>query len=564
MAIIEFLLNVSGAVLLLLFAVRQVRTGIERAHGASFRRMITKRQNLLGASSSGLVLAAILQSSAAVGLLVAGFATGNLLGFPIALATILGADLGSALVIQVLVFRLEWLVPLLLTIGGLLFIKAEARQFRQYGRILMGIAFILISLQFLREAVGPIRDSGFLPAIAQYLANDFLTAYLIGAALAVVMHSSVATILTCVTLVQVGSIPVEAGLSLVLGANFGSAFIPVWLSRTFDIVGRRPIFANFILRGLWSFIFLLVINLAPYIWPNNISIPDAQILILAHILFNTSLVVLCLPFCRIFEPMFNLLFPDHSNKSEKNPATEYQSCLDPDDMPHPQRALTNLKRELLHMMNLIDRMFAPTIDMFSGNEVARGRMLKNMDKDVNACFYGIRDYVSGLPLDNYSKSEAKQARELLEFAIRLETAGDVLAKRVGVLADEAQAEKCAFSSEGRQELDHMHDLITNNLRLANNVLISDDLECARLLSLEKSEVKRYERESRKRHLKRLQSGLSESIASSNVHLELLRAFREFNGHISAVAYPILYKHGQLLETRLIDEMQTDPKMEHAN
>ena len=116
---------------------------------------------------------AILQSSAAVGLLVAGFASNGYIGFPVALATILGADLGSALIIQVLSFRLDWLVPMLLTLGGWFFIKTSSNRFRQYGRILLGMAFILISLQLLRQAVVPIRDSDFLPAIATYLASRF-------------------------------------------------------------------------------------------------------------------------------------------------------------------------------------------------------------------------------------------------------------------------------------------------------------------------------------------------------------------------------------------------------
>ena len=44
------------------------------------------------------------------------------------------------------------------------------------------------------------------------------------------------------------------------------------------------------------------------------------------------------------------------------------------------------------------------------------------------------------------------------------------------------------------------------------------------------------------------------FASSDIHLETLRAFREFNSNIAAVATPILYSNGQLLETRLIEEM----------
>ncbi|MBO6791383.1 MAG: Na/Pi cotransporter family protein [Dinoroseobacter sp.] len=551
MAIVELLLNLSGAIFLLLFAVRQVRTGIERAHGASFQRMITQQNSLIGASGSGLILASILQSSAAVGLLVTGFAANGFVGFPIALATILGADLGSALIIQVLSFRLDWLVPLLLTIGGWFFVKTISRKLRQYGRILLGVAFILISLQFLRQAVVPIRDSDFLPAIASYLASDFITAYMIGAFLALIMHSSVATILMCVTLVQVNSIPFEAGLSLVLGANFGSALIPIWLSRGFDIASRRPVFANLFLRGAWSFVILLALNLLPGFWHESLQGAGAQTLVFAHIAFNVSLLVLALPLCRTLEPIFELTLPDRDTETDQDGQAGYQSCLDPDDMEHPPKALANLKRELLHMMSIIDRMFTPVLSAFIHDNQMVVQEIRDVDKEVNACFDGIRDYVSHLPKEHYSKEQSKLARDMLEFAIRLETAGDVLAKRVSDLAEEAQQENSNFSQAGQEELAHLHDLISNNLRLANNVLISDDLECARLLSLEKSEIKRLERKSRKRHLKRLEKGLIESISSSNAHLELLRAFREFNSHICAVAYPILYKHGQLLETRLI-------------
>ena len=182
-----------------------------------------------------------------------------------------------------------------------------------------------------------------------------------------------------------------------------------------------------------------------------------------------------------------------------------------------------------------------------------------MDKDVNACFDNIRDFVSNIPKEAYSKAEMKQARDLLEFAIRLQAASDVVASHICELASEAKPENSVFSQDGLAELTHLHERIASNLDLVNSVLISDDLESARLLSLEKSEIKRLECKSRKRHLKRLQDGLVESILSSNAHLELLRAFREFNSHICAVAYPILHKHGQLLETRLIHETPTKAK-----
>ncbi len=539
--------------MLLLFAVRMVRTGIERSYGASFQRLMTRQRNYVQASLAGLIMAVVLQSSAAVALLTSGFAASGLLAFPAGLAIVLGGDLGSALIIQVLSFRLDWLVPLLLAVGGYLFVKTDAKRARQTGRILMGIAFILISLRFLREAMDPIRDSAFLPAMADYLARDYVTAFIVGAVLAFVMHSSVAAILMCVTLVQIGAIPFAAGLSLVLGANFGSAFIPVWLSRGMDVRARRIPITNLAMRGSWAVFCLFAVNLA--LRSGQLGAPEGgQMLVNAHLAFNASLLLLALPFCGRVQPLIERLMPEPKSESATAERGRPASALDLSNIGSPSQALSSLKRELLRMCDLVETMFRPSLELYRGASKDQIRAVQAVDEDVNACLSGIRAFVAAIPTDEFGKQNAKSARDLMEYAIRLETAGDVVAKRLATLADDMRKKGAAFSKEGWAELERMHEDILANLKLATNVLISDDLESARLLSLEKSEIKRAERDSRKRHLRRLQHGSTESFETSDIHLETLRAFREFNSHISAVAYPILYRHGQLLETRLIEEM----------
>lgn len=556
MAILSFLTSLAGAVMLLLFAVRMVRTGIERAYGASFQRLMTSQSNPLQASSVGLAMAVVLQSSAAVALLTAGFAASGALTFTTGLAMVLGGDLGSALVIQILSFRLDWLVPLLLAVGGWLFVKTEGRKLRQFGRILMGVAFILISLRFLREAMDPIRDSSFLPAIAGYLARDYITAFLVGAALAFVMHSSVAAILMCVTLVDIGAIPFVAGLSLVLGANFGSGFIPVWLSRGMDNTARRIPLANLFLRGAWA---VVALALSVLVFRSGvIAMPEGgQMLVNAHLAFNASLLIIALPFCRPLAGVMKQCLSDEVGQNETPGQGRPGSALDIDAVGSPVQALASLKRELLRMTDLVDGMFRPVLNAYKSGDRDQIRAIRDADAEVNACLSGIRSFVAAIPTEEYGKENTKAARDLMEYAIRLETAGDVVARRLMVLADTIRKEDLRFSSAGWKELTRMHECISQNLRLASNVLISDDLESARLLSLEKTEIKRAERESRKKHLKRLQSGNSESLESSDVHLETLRSLREFNSHIAAVAYPILYQNGQLLETRLIETMSSD-------
>ncbi|MDE9450318.1 Na/Pi cotransporter family protein [Aliiroseovarius sp. Z3] len=552
MAIVSFVISLAGATMLLLFAVRMVRTGIERSFGASFQRMLTDNHSLIGASATGVFLAIVLQSSAAVALLATGFAASGYLAFPTGLAIVLGGDLGSALIIQILSFKLDWLVPLLLAVGGWLFVKVESKKGRQFGRILMGVAFILISLQFLRQAVAPISDSAFLPAVSGYLARDFVTAFIVGAALAFVMHSSVAAILMCVTLVQIDAIPFAAALSLLLGANMGSAFIPIWLTRGMPLAGRRIPFANLILRGSWALIVLLAVNLLSD--PERLLfVGPGQSLIYAHIGFNLSLLVLALPFCGLIEGPIVQVFPRYSGDSEAD-AEQPASALDPTALDTPQQAIASLKRELLRMIGQVERMFHTVPRLYEATDSSVLRTTRTKDDEVNDTLSGIRSYVATMPQGIYSKADTKTVRGLMEYAIRLEAAGDVIAMKLTSVAKEKLDGHLSFSDEGWAELLRMHEAVCANFHLASNVLVSDDLESARLLVVEKADFKRAERKSRKYHLARLQNGRVESFETSDIHLETLRALRDINNHIAAIAYPILYRNGQLLETRLIEDL----------
>ncbi|MDX1743645.1 MAG: Na/Pi cotransporter family protein [Ruegeria sp.] len=555
MAIAGFLIEIFAATMLLLFAVRLVRTGIERRFGALFQSILTRHSNTFVAGGAGMVLATILQSSAAVTVLLTGFAAAGMVSFGLALAGVLGADLGAALVIQVLSYDLGWLQPVLLALGGWLYLKSERANVRLIGRIVLGIAFILVSLQFLREAVEPIRESAFLPAIAGYLENDYFSAFIVGAVLAFVMHSSVATILMCVTLVQVGAIPFAAGLSLVLGANLGSAFIPIWLTRDLTATARRIPLANLMLRGSAALAVLIVVNVADLNEALMIS-GAGQSLIFAHIGFNLTVFVLAAGFANWMERPMTMLLPDPKTKA--NAMDQFADALSPLSDPSASGAsvaMSSVRHELLQMVTQVERMFRPILDLFERDDADAISALWKQDERVNAQLTEIRRFVARMPRQNMSKAQVKTARELVEYAIRLKAAGDVVAQRMTRTSQVKHTERSEFSTQGWKELKDLHSAVLKSFSLARHVLLVDDIDCARRLVLDKAEVKRISRDSRKAHLKRLERGRTESFQTSDLHLETLRAMRDLHGHIAAIAYPILYKSGQVLETRLVMEME---------
>jgi phosphate:Na+ symporter len=217
--------------------------------------------------------------------------------------------------------------------------------------------------------------------------------------------------------------------------------------------------------------------------------------------------------------------------------------------------MASLKRELLRMGQIIEIMATPVMEIYSSGNKEHIKAVCDKDKTVNAGLDNIRRYVAAMPIDKMKPEDAKRAREMTEYAIALETAGDIIAKRLMPLAIEIAGRGVHFSPAGQEELIGMHERVMANMGLASNVLVSDDIESARLLLEEKTEMTRMERASRKKHLKRLSDGAEVSFDSSDIHLETLRSFKDINSQISVVAYPILIKGGQLLETRLIAEIE---------
>ena len=549
MGILVFI-KMFGAVMLLLYAVRMVRTGFERAAGPTLRRAIGKASSgPVAGALSGTAVAILLQSATAVAILAAGFATSGFISTAAGLAVLLGADLGSALVVQFLVFDLSWLVPLLLGGGAWLFLKLDARSAKQIGRILLGIAFILIALQMIGEATTPLKEARFMPQFAGFLAQDTPTAMAVGALLAFLVHSSVAAVLMIAALVQKTGLPHEVAIPLVLGANIGAGFVALWLTRGMDRKAKLLPLGNFLFRSTGAVLVMLALKF--YDLPlASISNDPAQQIVAVHVLFNLLLVLVCLPLTRPVAWLVERLVPDREEQEEADRLTP-QSALDKQLVGNPRLALASATRELLRMGELVEVMARPVLMMLEKGSEPEIRRLQQLDKQVNAIHSSVKLYIAEVNRGELTGEQAERSMELVGFAVNLERAGDLVAKNLLELALELQKNKISFSQEGLKELTWMHDRVLANMELALNVLVSADVASARELIAEKDKMRTLERESHNRHLERLKSKTLQSMESSNAHLEVMRSLKEINSLFAAAAVPILAREGLLRDTRLV-------------
>src|SRR6478736_1649481 len=180
---VDTILNVIGSVAMLLWGVRMVRTGLTRAFGASLRRAIGAcSRNRFTAFAGGLGLTGLLQSSTATALLLASFAGRGLISLSIALAVMLGANVGTTLTSQILSFDLSWVSPLMIAIGVFTFLSSAQDKARHLGRVAIGLGLMLLSLRLLTSAIEPLEKSAsFVNALAG-LQDEYVIAVLFGAA----------------------------------------------------------------------------------------------------------------------------------------------------------------------------------------------------------------------------------------------------------------------------------------------------------------------------------------------------------------------------------------------
>jgi len=542
----QVLLHLAGAVILLLWAVRMVRTGVERSYEPVFRRALKdSKRGWLRAAAIGGGVAAVLQSSTAVGVLAAGFAGSGVLAASTGIAMLLGADVGSAAVVQVLTINLTWIAPVLLIAGGALFFKGQSRNQKQMGRVLIGVALIFISLSMISDATVPLRDNPMLPAVVSYLRGDFVTAFLIGAAFTWLVHSSVASVLLIVTLAAQGLIPAELGVSLVLGANLGGALIPVGLTRTGFVEAKRIAIGHFALRGSGAVIMALIVRFVPL--PLDLLGSTPRMIVNLHLLLNVLNLVVALPLCGKVEALV-ARYVKPPAQPEQRPAPV--SALDQNVIGIPGLALASATRELLSMAGIVEIMLAPIMELYETGDREKIRQLRQLEREVDQAHSAIKLYLARISYKDADVEDARRGEELSRFAINLEYVGDLIAKTLVHLAEVRRDKSLSFSKEGWEELCDLHHRVMANMQLALNVLVSKDRESARQLLEEKDQMRTAERLSYGQHLKRLQTGTQHSIETSDIHLETVRALKTINSLLASVAYPILSETGDLLDSRL--------------
>lgn len=546
------LLHLAGAISLLLWATRMVRTGVERAYGDKLkykmRHVISKP---LFAVSFGLFAAMILQSSTAITLLVGSFVESGFVSGLAGLMAVRGGELGSALVVKVLSYDLTIVVPLCLLIGTCIFMTTEKRDWRQVGRIVIGIGLLILSLQMISTATEPLRDSAILPNIINYLSNDPVSTFLLAAALTYLFHSSIAGIILLVNFANYDLIHAQLCVVMVLGVNFGSSLIAPLLTRNAPPYTRLVPLGNLLMRGAGS---ILVLILFLLFQPSITWLGDntSTQVINTHIIFNVFILLAGIPLSKWILKLTTKIVYINTKRMQPDKTLNLsdQTALDDSVLERPTLALSNVMREVIHICDLVDIMLEKIMGLYEKPDPDIIRELNQLNTILDKKHTAIKLYLARLAGQKLSDEEALQTQELLGACIKLDQAGDIIIHNMLMLVKKKQQKSLQFSNDEWNDLLHFHAIVLANAHIAFNVLVSRDTHTAHLLVQKKDQLRNLEKEMSLKHFKRLREGDLKNIESSSLHLDTVRDLKQINSLLTSMIYPILEAHGLLQSSRL--------------
>lgn len=521
----------------MLWGTHLVQQGFTRAYGANLRRIIAAgTRNRILSFLSGLSVTALLQSSTATALIAISFAKKNLLTLTGALAIMIGADISTTLVAQVLSLDLSWLSPVLLTIGIFIYLSNKHKNLRRHmARIFIGLGLMLLALGLIQQAAAPLGTSNLLELFVQPLKNDIIFAILASALITWIMHSSLAAVLLFSSLASVGIIDLELGLLMVFGANLGGAFVPFAVTFKDGPVARQIAFGNILMRLITLIVALLMfdhISTTFATWPT--SAPAHQI-IHFHTAFNVALALIFLPSVSIVAFVCKKLIPNDMHNAGKN----QPQYLDDKALDVPALALAGAARETLHMAELVEDMLEKTIQAFEKDDKDLVLDICRSDNHVDTLHKAIKLYLTQLTLEDMDGKEEARYIQILTFSTNLEHIGDIIDKNLMELANKKIRKQEAFSEEGFSEIKEFHDQVLENFKLSQAIFLSEDPNLAKELVAGKKYIREAADATSEQHFQRLSDGQSETLATSSLHLDVIRDYRRINSYATRVAYSIL-------------------------
>jgi phosphate:Na+ symporter len=542
------LIELAGHVGLLLWGTHMVGTGVQRGFGTVLRRWLGRNLgHRFRAFLTGLGVTALLQSSTATGLLATSFTATGVIGLAPALAVMLGANVGTALLTQVLFFNVALLGPPLVLVGVLLFRWAGGSRAKNIGRIGIGLGLMLMALAGLVHTLGPLENTPLLRSVMGALAGDAVLAALVAAALTWACHSSIAIVLLVATFAATHVVDPIGALALVLGANLGGG-LPALVDASTSAARRLPL-GNLLVRTVGV---VLALPFLPAI-THALELAEpapGRLVVNFHLAFNLALAAVFLGSVRGLARLLTRWLPDPPAPADPGrPVYLEVAALDSATV-----ALANAARETLRMADMVETMLRDALEVLRHNDRTRAEAVAAQNRCVDQLGGAIRRYLADVgdeqTLDH--QREGARGQDILSAVINLEHVGDIVANSLVEFAVRSVKRGRALTVEEIETVAAMHGELLESLRLALAVFLQAEPRDAKRLAARKGQFREFEASATALSVRLLRSAAAASrladtdavepmVEESGLFLRTVRDLRRIHSHLASFAYPILHR-----------------------
>jgi phosphate:Na+ symporter len=187
----------------------------------------------------------------------------------------------------------------------------------------------------------------------------------------------------------------------------------------------------------------------------------------------------------------------------------------------------------------VDVMLHRLLQATTNNDLNAIKEINRTGKTLDRLQEALKAYMTQLGTDQLSEVDARRHDHVLDFAVNLGHAGDIIERSLASAAARKAKRGLVLTKEDEADFRDFHGRVLDDLRLAAAAFMTEDPRLAQSLLDAKRQLNAIERATGRRHLSRLEAHSPAGLEASTLHLALLRDLRRVNSHVSAMAYDVL-------------------------
>jgi phosphate:Na+ symporter len=456
--------QLGGGLALFLYGMRRMTESLKTVAGSGTKALLARlTTNRFSAALAGAVITAIVQSSSVTTVLIVGFISAGLMNLGQSIGVILGANVGTTITGQIIAFQVYKYGLVMIAAGFFTEVLARRERLRQWGTALMGLGLIFFGMELMSIATGPFRDWPPFIDMMRSMHNPLLSVAA-GAVFTAIVQSSSATTGIVIVLASQGLISLETGIGLLFGANIGTCVTAVFSTLGRPRQAMQAAVAHVVFNVLGVLVWLLFIpqfaELVRTISPvtgtlqglERAAIDTPRQIANAHTLFNVANLLLFIWFTG---PLARLI--ERALPIPPTPPGVAPKYLDAFFLEQPAMALDLVRRELVHLGDLVSAMLDRSLEAALTGTEKDAAALASADDDVDVLYEATIRFLARLSQQNLVGAQAQSLQNFVGIANYLENIGDVIEKDLLPVIDKRIRRQLIIGEATRTELKALAD-----------------------------------------------------------------------------------------------------------